>query len=197
VIATFADAATEDVWDGQETKAARTAPKVIWPVVRRTQSRDAARHAPRAPPGNEFKLLKGAWAGWYQIRVNDQYRIRFTFREEHCYDVAAKTSTTTNVRPRLPTHRPPTHPGGDATRRVPEAVEHPQVEAAARIGVPFQRMNALVKERRGVTADTALRLAALTGTDTGFWMGLQADYDLWHALRDVDLLGIKPIAKAS
>jgi addiction module HigA family antidote len=72
-----------------------------------------------------------------------------------------------------------------------------QVEAAARIAVPFQRMNTLVKGRRGVTADTALRLAALTGMDAAFWMGLQADFDLWHALRDVDLSTIKPLKKAS
>jgi len=74
-----------------------------------------------------------------------------------------------------------------------------QLDAAARMGVPFQRLNTLVKGRRGVTADTALRLAALTGMDAAFWMGLQADFDLWHALRtvDVDLSKIKPLAKAS
>ena len=72
-----------------------------------------------------------------------------------------------------------------------------QVEAAERMGVPFQRMNTLVKGRRGVTADTALRLAALTGMDAGFWMGLQADYDLWHALRNVDLSGITRLEKSA
>ena len=42
-------------------------------------------------------------------------------------------------------------------------------------------------------------LAALTGMDAGFWMGLQADFDLWHARRavGVNLSKIKPIAKAS
>jgi addiction module HigA family antidote len=54
-----------------------------------------------------------------------------------------------------------------------------QAAAARRAGVPFQRLNTLVKGRRGVTFDTALRLADLTGMDASFWMGLQADYDLW------------------
>ena len=72
-----------------------------------------------------------------------------------------------------------------------------QAEAATRIGVPFQRLNGLVRGRRGVTADTALRLAALTGMDAGFWMGLQADYDLWQALRHVDVSKIAPLRKAS
>lgn len=72
-----------------------------------------------------------------------------------------------------------------------------QMDAASRMGVPFQRMNGLVKGRRGVTADTALRLAKLTGMDAGFWMGLQADYDLWHALQDVDLSKITPLKKSA
>ncbi len=108
---------------------------------------------------------------------------------------AAKTSTS--VRRRLPTHRPPTHPGEMLLEEFLKPANITQVEAAARIGVPFQRMNTLVKGRRGVTADTALRLAALTGMDAAFWMGLQADFDLWHALRAVDLSKIKPLAKAS
>jgi proteic killer suppression protein len=44
----------------------------------------------RIPPGNELKALKGTEAGFYQIRVNDQYRIRFAFREEHFHDVCCK-----------------------------------------------------------------------------------------------------------
>jgi len=93
VIATFADAATEDIWSGRETKAARTIPKEIWPVVRRKLdmlNRVTRPDALRIPPGNEFKALKGAEVGFYQIRVNNQYRIRFTFRGEHFYDVCCQ-----------------------------------------------------------------------------------------------------------
>ena len=110
---------------------------------------------------------------------------------------AAKTSTTTNVRRRLPTHRPPTHPGEMLLEEFLKPLGITQMDAAARMRVPFQRMNTLVKGKRGVTADTALRLAALTGMDAGFWMGLQADYDLWHALKDVDLSKIRPLKKSA
>ena len=110
---------------------------------------------------------------------------------------AAKTSTTISGRRLLPTHRPPTHPGEMLLEEFLKPLGITQMDAAARMGVPFQRMNTLVKGRRGVTADTALRLAKLTGMDPGFWMGLQADYDLWHALRNVDLSRIKPLKKAS
>jgi addiction module HigA family antidote len=108
---------------------------------------------------------------------------------------AAKT--TTSVQRRLPTHRPPTHPGEMLLEEFLKPAGITQMDAAARIGVSFQRMNTLVKGKRGVTADTALRLAALTGMDAGFWMGLQADFDLWHALRHVDLSAIAPLKKSA
>ena len=57
-----------------------------------------------------------------------------------------------------------------------------QMEAAKRIAVPFQRLNAIVKGRRAVSADTALRLEGLTGWDAQIWLTLQAKWDLWHAV---------------
>ncbi|MHB8880370.1 MAG: HigA family addiction module antitoxin [Thermodesulfovibrionales bacterium] len=45
------------------------------------------------------------------------------------------------------------------------------------LGVPAPRMNDIVRERRGITADTALRLARYFGTSVEFWLGLQADYE--------------------
>ncbi len=48
---------------------------------------------------------------------------------------------------------------------------------AIALGVPAPRMNDIVRERRGITADTALRLARYFGTSVEFWLGLQADYE--------------------
>jgi addiction module HigA family antidote len=56
-----------------------------------------------------------------------------------------------------------------------------QVEAAKRMNIPFQRLNAIVKGRRAVSADTALLLEALTRWDAQVWLTLQAKWDLWHA----------------
>lgn len=83
----------------------------------------------------------------------------------------------------LPTHRPPTHPGEMLLKEFLEPLGVSQVEAAKRMRVPFQRLNAIVKGRRAVSADTALLLEALTGWDAQIWMTLQAKWDLWHALR--------------
>ena len=49
---------------------------------------------------------------------------------------------------------------------------------AMALQVPAPRINDVVRERRSVTVDTALRLAKYFGTSAEFWMGLQADYDL-------------------
>ncbi len=54
---------------------------------------------------------------------------------------------------------------------------------AIALGVPAPRINDVARERRGITADTALRLARYFGTSAEFWMGLQADYDLRTAER--------------
>lgn len=60
-------------------------------------------------------------------------------------------------------------------------------------GVPPRRINEIILGKRGVTADTALRLAAFFGTSEGFWLGLQADYDLKEArgLISRDLLRVE------
>ena len=58
-----------------------------------------------------------------------------------------------------------------------------QAGAARRMRVPLNRLNELVKGKRGVTADTALRLARLLQTDPEIWMSLQNQWDLWHAAR--------------
>jgi len=53
-----------------------------------------------------------------------------------------------------------------------------QYALAKAIGVPPRRINEIVKGLRGITADTALRLAAFFGTDAQSWINLQSDYDL-------------------
>lgn len=83
----------------------------------------------------------------------------------------------------LPTHRPPTHPGEMLLREFLEPLGVSQVEAANRMNIPFQRLNAIVRGRRGVSADTALLLEALTRWDAQIWMNLQSKWDLWHAMR--------------
>lgn len=55
---------------------------------------------------------------------------------------------------------------------------------AQALRIPAPRMNDIVRERRGVSPDTALRLARYFGTTPQFWLNLQASYDLKIALRE-------------
>src|ERR1051326_6505564 len=104
---------------------------------------------------------------------------------------ASKTSTAARKRSAAPVgghdlesmKRPPTHPGEIFAEEflAPSGVS--QAEAARRMGMSTNRLNEIVKGKRGVTAETAVLLAALTGTSPQFWATLQSDHDLWHALR--------------
>ena len=66
---------------------------------------------------------------------------------------------------------------------------------AMALHVPAPRINDIVRERRAVTADTAMRLARALGTSAEFWMGLQADYEMARVREAlaVDLAAIKPL----
>ena len=50
----------------------------------------------------------------------------------------------------------------------------------------FRRLNEVVNGKRSVTPDTALRLAQVTVMSADLWLGLQLDWDLWHALRSAE-----------
>ena len=58
-----------------------------------------------------------------------------------------------------------------------------QVEAARQLGISLNRLNEIVLGKRGITADTALRLGRLLKTSPQFWMRLQADWDLHEAIQ--------------
>jgi addiction module HigA family antidote len=115
-----------------------------------------------------------------------------------------KSRTTTDEPPlvqrRLPTNRPPTHPGEMLLEEFLIPLGITQSAFAVRLGVSFPRLNEVINAKRGVTPDTALRLARVTGMSADFWLGLQQDWDLWHALRSkdaADIARLEPLRHAS
>ena len=84
---------------------------------------------------------------------------------------------------RLPKQRPPTHPGEMLLEEFLRPLDMTQSALAVRLGVSFPRLNEIIRRKRGVTPDTALRLARVVGMSADFWLGLQQDWDLWHAMR--------------
>src|SRR4030066_890942 len=72
----------------------------------------------------------------------------------------------------------PIHPGEVLWEEFLKPVGISQNRLALNIGVPPRRINEIVLGKRGITADTALRLARFFGTSAEFWLGLQSQYDL-------------------
>ncbi|MDP9279987.1 MAG: HigA family addiction module antitoxin [Gemmatimonadota bacterium] len=120
----------------------------------------------------------------------------------------SKSRTTTKrsagvrplVRRRLPTVIPPVHPGEMLLEEFLKPLGISQSAFAIRLGVSFPRLNEIIRQKRSVTPDTALRFAQVTGMSADFWLGLQLDWDLWHVLRSKDaerIAKLPPLPRAS
>ena len=83
---------------------------------------------------------------------------------------------------RLPKNRRPTAPGEVFLEDFLVPLGITQKDAAERLRISYPRMNEIVKGKRAVTPDTALRFAKFTGTEPEFWLNLQQAVDLWDAL---------------
>jgi len=78
----------------------------------------------------------------------------------------------------LPKKRTTTHPGEILLHEFLEPLELSQSEFARHLEVPIQRINELIRGKRGVTPDTAWLLSKALGTSPEFWMNLQISYEL-------------------
>ena len=78
----------------------------------------------------------------------------------------------------LPKHRIPTHPGEILLEEFLKPLEMTQVAFARHIGVSVQRVNELIRGKRGITPETAWLLSQALGTTPQFWVNLQTNHDL-------------------
>lgn len=91
MIISFGDQATKDVFDGLNSKAARGIPKTVWPAAHRKLDMVNAAcliDDLRVPPGNRLEALSGNLAGFWSIRINQQYRVVFRFDNGQASDVS-------------------------------------------------------------------------------------------------------------
>ena len=72
----------------------------------------------------------------------------------------------------------PIHPGEILSEEFLKPMGLSQNRVALALGVPARRINEIVLGKRGISADTALRLSAYFGNSADFWLGIQMDYDL-------------------
>lgn len=90
----------------------------------------------------------------------------------------------------------PIAPGEILAQEFLEPMEMSARALAQHIDVPANRITEIIKGRRGVSGDTALRLSKALGTTPEFWINLQAHYDLEQARDDLGELSIEPLIAA-
>ena len=83
----------------------------------------------------------------------------------------------------LPKNRPPTHPGQMLLHEFLEPLGLTQKEFAEHVGWTYARVNEIIHGKRGVTAESALVLADAFDMEANFWLNLQKNWELWHALQ--------------
>lgn len=138
---------------------------------------------------NSGCLLETVWnASEVTGMTNTAYELisstEFAFNGRTAMHAKLKSLTTTE-RPagrRLPKHRPPTHPGEMLAEEFVNPLGITRKELARCLDVSYSSLIDILKERRSVTPYTALRLSQVLGMSADFWLGLQQDWDLWHAM---------------
>ena len=95
----------------------------------------------------------------------------------------------------LPRNRRPTPPGEILRYEFLEPLGLSQKELAEALGITRVRLSEILRGKRGITADTAFRLARFFDTTPEFWLGLQTDVSLWDTLQahGVEYEKIKPV----
>ena len=94
----------------------------------------------------------------------------------------------------LPENRIPTHPGKVLLEEFLVPMNVSQVAFAAHISVPVQRVNEIVRGKRGITPETARVFAEALGTSPEFWLNLQSNYDLIRSRPKRQIKRIKVVA---
>ena len=110
-------------------------------------------------------------------------KLRSQITTKSCARVSGQIRSAKLTDRRLPSHRPPTHPGEMLLEEFVKPLGITQSALALRMGVSFPRLNEIIRGKRSLTPDTALRLARVVGMSADFWLGLQLDWDLWHTIR--------------
>lgn len=85
---------------------------------------------------------------------------------------------------KIPKYRPPSHPGEILLKDFLEPMGITQRQLADALHVPYQRINELVNQKRGITPSTAIRLSKFFGNSSNFWLNLQQNWDLYHVLKE-------------
>ncbi len=109
--------------------------------------------------------------------------------------VAGKRQTVSVAAKRDP-NRCPIHPGALLRDDLLPAIGKPTPEIANLLGIPRHHLDEILREDRPVSAAVAVRFGKMFGNRPLMWVRMQAAYDTWHAVREVDVSGIPTIRGA-
>lgn len=79
---------------------------------------------------------------------------------------------------------PPIHPGEILLKDFLEPMGITQRQLSDALHVPYQRINELVNQKRGITPSTAIRLSKFFGNSSNFWLNLQQNWELYYVLKE-------------
>ena len=94
-----------------------------------------------------------------------------------------------------PLQRCPSHPGAVLDDIIP-AMGKPKAEIARLLGISRQQLYDILREKKPVTPTVAAKIGKLVGNGPAIWLRMQAAYDAWHAVREVDTSGIPTLEVA-
>jgi proteic killer suppression protein len=128
--------------------------------------------------GYRLEQLRGDRSGQYSIRINDQWRICFEWVDDEIGAVNIEIVDYHYERSMPQRERIPIHPGEILAEDVLPDLGMNARQLGEALGVPPNRISEILRGRRSISADTALRLARWLGTSAEFWLRLQLRYDL-------------------
>jgi addiction module HigA family antidote len=146
----------------------------------------------RSPPGNRIEPLVGDRAGQHSIRVNDQWRVCFVWKNGNAENVEI-VDTTDGMCPMITRAEArainfddiapgpalsPLRPGEVLLEEFMRSLGLTSRALAIELGIPGNRISSIVNGSRAITAETALLLARRFGTSAELWMNLQTAHDL-------------------
>ncbi len=149
------------------------------------------------PPGNHLEILHGDRRGQHSIRINDRYRICFVWSGKGPKRLEIVDYHWKGVPMKMPTNRPPIHPGEILLEEFMKPYGMTQTEIARRIGVSRKHISEVVNGRKGISTDMALRLSRLFGTSPELWLNGQLAWDVWHAMRGENAFRLEAIEPVS
>ena len=178
MIKSFADKETEHIYKQEFSKKL---PNQIQKVaLRKLMMIDNAKCVGdlRVPSNNKLEVLSGDRKGQYSIRINDQWRICFTEKEGHYYNVEIVDYHYENI---MANYIETPTIGEILSEEFLIPLGLSAYKLAQEINVPTSRIQDILHNRRKITVDTSLRLAKFFGLSDGYFMSLQDDIDIRNA----------------